>query len=194
MGALQPGSRPHRKHESRRVRRGARANDDRDLDRLVPIGASLKADALVIFRRARGEGPAATQRSNSDAHVGAHATATLQLPLHGEPVRRVAPSRAMRRPIAVFNANDDVIEAIAVALEMAGFEAVGARVLEFQSGERDLDTFLQQYDPSVLVWDIAPPYQENLQFLREIHRKGALAHRAVIITSTDRERLMRDVG
>ena len=38
----------------------------------------------------------------------------------------------MRRPIAVFNASDDVIEAIAVALEMAGFEAVGAHVLDFQ--------------------------------------------------------------
>ena len=65
--------------------------------------------------------------------------------------------------VAVVNTSDEVIEMLTLVLEEEGFSVVGerTRTVNFKREEQDLRAFLADHQPRVVVWDIAPPYEEN---------------------------------
>ena len=99
----------------------------------------------------------------------------------------------MPHTVAVLNSNEDVVEMLRMVLEEAGFNTVAAHVPNIKRGEEDFLAFLAHHDPSVIVYDIAPPYRENWTFLKMIWDTVSAKKRTFILTTAN-ERLLREVA
>jgi DNA-binding NarL/FixJ family response regulator len=95
--------------------------------------------------------------------------------------------------VVLFNANLDTLAPLARLLESAGFEVVSAPIPEVRDGRCDADGIMQRHDPTVVVYDIGPPYEESwANFL--ICRATAMRDRRFVITSANPARVERLAG
>ena len=97
--------------------------------------------------------------------------------------------------IAILNTSTETIEIIEAVIEDDGFRTVSAYIVDFKRNILSLDAFFQQHQPQVVIYDIAPPYDENWQFFREqVLNKGYLPARSFVLTTTNKSVLERIVG
>jgi len=96
--------------------------------------------------------------------------------------------------VAIFNSSDDIIQMLRLLIEQAGFVVIAAHVYEIRTGKIDLQTFVQQHDPLVIVYDVAPPYEQNWRFLEHVRQSPLLRDRQFVITSTNRAQVEALVG
>jgi CheY-like chemotaxis protein len=96
--------------------------------------------------------------------------------------------------VAVFNTSDDIVEMLRFALERAGFLVVTGHVTDMVRGSFDVQRFVAQHDPRVIVYDIAPPYEKNWQFLQHLRRMPEIAGRPFVLTSTHAARVRELTG
>jgi CheY-like chemotaxis protein len=94
----------------------------------------------------------------------------------------------------VFNSSDDVIELLRTVIEQAGFAVVVGHIDAIKRGQLDLLTFVQQHDPKVIVYDVAPPYDRNWLFLEHLRRRPPLLGRQFVLTTTNIARVRDAVG
>jgi DNA-binding response OmpR family regulator len=87
--------------------------------------------------------------------------------------------------VAVINTSPDIIDLLRRALEPAGFVVVTAMTFEIREGRIDLQHFIEQHDPRVVVYDIAPPYDANWRLFRHLAGQPWMAHRQFVITSVN---------
>jgi CheY-like chemotaxis protein len=99
----------------------------------------------------------------------------------------------MARTVAVLNSNEDVVEMLRSLLEGAGFNTVTGRVPELKRGEEDLIAFLKTHNPDVIIYDIAPPYHENWNFLKLVLDTDVAKGRKFVLTTAN-ERLLREAA
>jgi CheY-like chemotaxis protein len=97
----------------------------------------------------------------------------------------------MAERVAILNSNDQIIESLRETLEDAGYLVSTAHVPDIQRGRQDLLDFLRKHDPEVIVYDIPPPYEENWRFLQLVRDTGAMAGRKIVLTTTNKEALLR---
>jgi response regulator RpfG family c-di-GMP phosphodiesterase len=95
---------------------------------------------------------------------------------------------------AVLNSNEDVIEALQLILTDAGISSIGAHIVDFRRGRKDIFAFLSQYNPKVILFDIAPPLEANWQFFQQVQRAMEAQGRYFILTTTNKAALERLVG
>ena len=91
--------------------------------------------------------------------------------------------------IAVINSTPDIVEMLRVAFEHAGFVVVSTFTYLIRAGEVDVEAFIRQHEPQVIVYDIAPPYASNWNLFRHLRQLPALRGRRFVITSTNPRRL-----
>ena len=96
--------------------------------------------------------------------------------------------------VAVFNANTDIVEMLRFALELAGMLVVTGHVVDAVRGSLDIPALVKQHDPHAVVYDIAPPYERNWQFLQHLRSMPELAGRPFVLTSTHVANLRKLVG
>jgi len=103
--------------------------------------------------------------------------------------------RGARKPIiAVFNSSSDTVDLLRTALEGQGFQTVIGHIPEVKSGQLDIIDFIENHAPSVIVYDISPPYDANWTFLRLVRSAEPVKTRAFIITTTNKPALDNLVG
>jgi CheY-like chemotaxis protein len=89
-------------------------------------------------------------------------------------------------PVAlVINTSPDIVDMLRVALEHAGIVVVSTLTHLVRDGEVDVDRFVLQHQPGVIVYDIAPPYESNFQLFEHIRRMPVMSGRQFVITSTN---------
>src|SRR5262245_30634722 len=111
-------------------------------------------------------------------------------------------SRAKRRParsngpsvVAVLNSNQDVLRLIRSTLQDEGYAVVTEHIAKFREGDKDLTRFLTKHHPSVVAYDLAPPYLENWNFLDLLRRTPQLASIPMVLTTVNKAALDRIVG
>jgi DNA-binding NarL/FixJ family response regulator len=96
--------------------------------------------------------------------------------------------------VAIFNSSDDVIEMLRMLIEQAGFIVVTGHVDAIKRGAIDLPTFIEQHDPGVIVYDVAPPYDRNWRFLEHLRSRPPLVGRKWVITTTNVKHIQEVVG
>ena len=96
--------------------------------------------------------------------------------------------------VAIFNGNEDTVEALRIMFERHGFETVSADVDEIKRGAVDFVDFVKTHDPRAVVYDIAPPYDHNWTFLKLVRTTEVMQGRPVIVTTTHKGNLERLVG
>ena len=101
-----------------------------------------------------------------------------------------------RKPtvVAVFNTSPDVVDMIRRAFEPAGLVVVTLLTYEFREGKVNLDDFLANHDPAVVVYDIAPPYDANWNMFLHVRRLPSMQGRKVILTSINTKHVERLAG
>jgi DNA-binding NtrC family response regulator len=96
--------------------------------------------------------------------------------------------------VAIINSNEDIVEAIRLIIDDAGFSTVGAHLVDFKKGKKDLVAFLQEHNPRVIVLDIAPPYEENWNFFQLMKSSQAAEGCHFVLTTTNKKVLEDLVG
>lgn len=96
--------------------------------------------------------------------------------------------------IAVLNTSDDVVELLRIVFEQAGFVVVSAHLDDIKRGETDLDRMIAQHSPSVIVYDVAPPYDRQWAFMQHLRAMPPLQRLPFVLTTTNAARLREIVG
>jgi DNA-binding response OmpR family regulator len=96
--------------------------------------------------------------------------------------------------VAVINSTPDIVDLLRLAVEKEGFVAVTALTFEIRDGKTDLDHLIQQHQPSVIVYDIAPPYDANWKLFQHVAAMPAMKGRQFVLTSTNRAHVEKIAG
>jgi CheY-like chemotaxis protein len=78
--------------------------------------------------------------------------------------------------------------------EDAGFRVVEGQARDVRRGELDLAGFVRQHGVSVILYDVALPYDENWQALQGCRATPALASTPFVVTTTNQRALEGLVG
>ena len=89
--------------------------------------------------------------------------------------------------VAIINTSQDVVEMLRVALEFAGIVAVSAYSHQIRDGAVDIEAFMRQHDPRVVLYDIAPPYTSNWLLFQHLVGLPAFAGRPLVLTTTNKK-------
>jgi DNA-binding response OmpR family regulator len=98
--------------------------------------------------------------------------------------------------VALFNANDDTIHIIQTVLTEAGGaqSLVWCRFADIKNGVVDFAKFLSKYNPEVVIFHIAPPYDENWQVFKTLRDSEAMHGRGEVLTTANKARLDEVLG
>jgi len=95
---------------------------------------------------------------------------------------------------AVFNTSPDVVDLIRRALEPAGIVVVTLLTFQIREGTVDLENFISQHNPDVIVYDIAPPYDANWQLFLHIRSLPSIHGRPMVLTSANAKQVEKLAG
>jgi CheY-like chemotaxis protein len=87
--------------------------------------------------------------------------------------------------VAVCNTSPDVIDLLRLTLEGAGFVVVTLMTFEARDGTIEVERFLEQHDPDVVVYDIALPYEANWRLFCHLRHLPAMRERPIVVTTTN---------
>ena len=96
--------------------------------------------------------------------------------------------------VAIVNTNPDLVRMLQIALERAGFVVLILHIEDLRLGASNFDAMLAQHDPRVIVYDVAPPYEQNWRFLAHLRNKTDFGGRQFVLTSVNVKRLQQVVG
>lgn len=87
--------------------------------------------------------------------------------------------------VGIINANDDVVEMLRIAFEQAGFVVVSAHADAIKRAQTSLTDFVKVHRPSVIVFDLVPPYDRNYRFIEHLRETEVLDGCRFVLTSTN---------
>ena len=96
--------------------------------------------------------------------------------------------------IGIANTSDDIIELLRLACERAGWTTAAVHLPDVKAGRASFEEFLRRHDPAGLIFDIAPPYDDNWRFVGQLRALPAMHGRRVVITTTNVRHLARLSG
>src|SRR5690348_15781129 len=91
--------------------------------------------------------------------------------------------------VAIFNTSPDLVDMLRGVFEMAGFVVVSLLTFQIREGHVDVETFLGQQKPDVIVYDLAPPYEPNWRLFKHVCRTPAMRQCRIVLTSTNAARV-----
>lgn len=96
--------------------------------------------------------------------------------------------------VAIVNTSPDTVEMLRVMFQLAGFSVISGYVHDIRDGRLDFEGFMRQHDPAAIVWDIAPPYEQQWKFFQHIRSRPTLAERQFVLTTTNVQQLRKVAG
>jgi DNA-binding response OmpR family regulator len=87
--------------------------------------------------------------------------------------------------VAVFNTSEDTTDLLRITLEQAGFVAVTGFTNAIRDGQLDLDSYMRQHRPKVVVYDIGLPYDRNWRLFEHLRSSPACEGVEFVVTSTN---------
>ena len=87
--------------------------------------------------------------------------------------------------VAVLNTSEDTTDLLRIALEAAGFVVVSAFTNEIRDGRVDLENFMRQHRPRVILYDIVLPYDRNWRLFEHLRDSPACRGVRFVITTTN---------
>lgn len=87
--------------------------------------------------------------------------------------------------VAIVNTNPDLVRLLRMAFEKAGFIVFEIFIEDIKLGAANVDAFLSQHDPKVIVYDLAPPYDVNWRFLDHLRTATGFKGRQFVLTSVN---------
>ncbi len=85
--------------------------------------------------------------------------------------------------VLVIDSSEELVTMLSQALQQAGFLASLCSRTQIRTGAVDLDAFVRQHRPTVITYDLAPPYEADYALLRHIRTFPAVASCRFVLTS-----------
>ena len=96
--------------------------------------------------------------------------------------------------VAIMNTSEDIVELLASQFQDQGWQPVKTHITDVKRGNENFIEFIEQHEPRAILYDIAPPYEENWNFLKLIMSSSVVAGRRFVLTTTNKAALERMVG
>jgi DNA-binding NtrC family response regulator len=96
--------------------------------------------------------------------------------------------------VAIINSSPDTIELLRRVLQHAGFLVVSGYTFDIRDGRLDITAFVEQHRPKVIVYDIAPPYEENWRLFNHVRELDGMRQLRFVITSVNASHVEGLVG
>jgi CheY-like chemotaxis protein len=96
--------------------------------------------------------------------------------------------------VGIFNTSQDTIDMLRELFEHKGFVVVSAYTNQIRDGKTDLDAWMKQHRPAVIVYDVALPYDENWRLFQHIRSSPACKDVPFVITTTNVAQVKRVAG
>lgn len=96
--------------------------------------------------------------------------------------------------VAIFNTSEDTTDLLRIVFENAGFVVVTAFTNLLRDGKVDLEAFMRQHQPEVIVYDIAVPYEQNWRLFEHIRAAPACEGVSFVLTTTNVKHVRRLTG
>jgi DNA-binding response OmpR family regulator len=93
--------------------------------------------------------------------------------------------------VAVVNTNPDLVRLLLVNLEQAGFVVFVIHIEDIKLGMANVESFLHQHDPRVIVYDVAPPYELNWRTLEHMRTATNFHGRHFVLTTVNLDAVQR---
>ncbi|HJU43293.1 MAG TPA: hypothetical protein VJ691_10780 [Vicinamibacterales bacterium] len=102
----------------------------------------------------------------------------------------------MERPpvVAIFNTSPDTVEMLRIVLEHSGFVVASVYTYELRDGKVDVEMFVRQHRPDVVIYDVAPPYEKNWREFLHVKTMDAFKGLKFLITTTNVKRVREVAG
>jgi CheY-like chemotaxis protein len=96
--------------------------------------------------------------------------------------------------VLIVNSNEDTIEMLRLTFDQKGWNSAQAHIADIKRGRSDLAAVVRRHQPSVIVYDIAPPYEENWLFLQTLRTMDVLRDIPFVVTSTNKAAVAKAGG
>jgi len=96
--------------------------------------------------------------------------------------------------VAIVNTTPDAIDMLRNVLMAAGFVVVSCYTHDIREGRVDLEAFIRQHRPSVIAYDLAPPYETNFQLFKHVRAMPAVQGCQFVLTSVNPSNVSNLVG
>ena len=87
--------------------------------------------------------------------------------------------------VAIINSSPDTVDLIRIPLQRAGFTVLSGYTFDIRDGRVDVSAFVERHRPRVLVYDVAPPYEENWRLFQHVRGLEAMRDCRFVITSVN---------
>lgn len=87
--------------------------------------------------------------------------------------------------VAILNMNEDIVEALEHTFMDEGFSVASIFMNDVKRGRKDLIEFIRTHDPDAIVYDIPPPYRENVTVLKLLQHVDVMKGRPIVLTTTN---------
>src|SRR5689334_17544059 len=95
--------------------------------------------------------------------------------------------------ILIMNTSPDTVELLRIVLENAGFVVLSTYTHDMREAKVDIEALARQYQPSLVIYDIAPPNDKNWRQFLITCAMPALKRINFLVTTTN-ERHVRAVA
>jgi CheY-like chemotaxis protein len=96
--------------------------------------------------------------------------------------------------VAVINDSPELINMLGTWFEAHDLRVVCANLGDFRRGHEDIETFIDQHRPAVIVFDIGMPYHPNWDFLCVLRLLPGVARVPIVATTANKLALEAKVG
>jgi DNA-binding response OmpR family regulator len=96
--------------------------------------------------------------------------------------------------VAIFNTSPDTVEMLRIIFEHNGFVVTSAFTYEIRDGKVDVEMFVRQHHPDVIVYDIAPPYEKNWREFQHVCTMDAFKGTQFLLTTTNVHQVQKVAG
>jgi DNA-binding response OmpR family regulator len=96
--------------------------------------------------------------------------------------------------VAIFNTSPDTVDMLRILFEHGGYVVVSAFTWELRDGHVDLETFCRQHQPTIIVYDIALPYEANWRLFLHMQNAAALRSAQFVLTTTNEAQVRKLAG
>jgi len=98
-------------------------------------------------------------------------------------------------PLAVVvNTSPDTVDLLRVVLSQAGFAVMSEFTFNIRDGRVNFGEFLRRHKPDVIVYDIAPPYEQNYLLFQHLCSVGEIRTTPVVLTTTNAAQIRQFIG
>lgn len=96
--------------------------------------------------------------------------------------------------VAIFNTSPDTVEMLRIIFEHNGFVVTSAYTYEIRDGKVNVEMFVRQHHPDVIIYDVAPPYEKNWREFQHVCTMDAFKGLKFLVTTTNVQQVQKVAG